>query len=42
MEVGGRRPRDGGRHAGMEPGQASSFGCGMKIQKTVHRLNSII
>ena len=34
MEVEGRRPRDDGRHAGMEPGQTLSFGCGMKFQKS--------
>ena len=31
MEVGGRQPKDDGRHAGMEPRQALSVGCGMKF-----------
>ena len=39
MEVGGRRPRDGARHAGMEPGQALSFDYGMEFQKTFIFLN---
>ena len=38
MEVGDRRQRDGGRHAGMEPGQAWSSGCGMKKVQQVYFL----